>query len=224
MPDFDQPRLSSPGEKPFASDQSTYHTRTISAQVYELFALGELMVQPVYGSILHVIAQRILGPWRPLSWGMLSPLLRRLEQEGLITSAIEQRQEGVPRSGRGQPPHIYSITPAGRERFLALMLTPSTYSRETREVFVIKLSKSQFLTPAQQMGVLAWYRGYLTDLSASHQSEQQELLHAAYILEEERPGILRAIDFQFHTLDAELSWLNSLRTTLQEAKEQPTQE
>ncbi len=195
MPDFDQQRPSSSGEKLLASDQSTYHTRTMSPQVYELFVLGELMVQPVYGSILHVIAQRILGPWRPLSWGMLSPLIRRLEQEELIASVVEQRREGVPRSGRGQPPRIYSITPAGRERFLALMLTPSTYSRETREVFVIKLSKSQFLTLAQQMNVLAWYRGYLTDLHSYHQSEQSELLHAAYIL-----------------------------PTLQEAKEQHTQE
>ena len=223
MSAFDQQSLSPPGEEPSASNRDAYHTRTMSPLVYELFVLGELMDQPLYGSLLHEIAQRILGPWRPLSWGILSPLIRRLEQEGLITSVVEQRQEGVPRSGRGQPPRIYAITPTGRERFLTLMLTPSTYSRETREVFVIKLSKSPFLTPAQQLSVLAWYRGYLTELRSSHQGEQSELLHAAYIDEKERPGILQAIDFQLHTVDAELSWLDGLMATLQEAKEQQTQ-
>jgi DNA-binding PadR family transcriptional regulator len=223
MPNGDQPHASSPGEKTLTAKQEPYQARPMSPLIYELFVLGELMVQPLYGSLLHEIAQRILGPWRPLSWGILSPLMRRLEQEGLITSVVEQRQESVARSGRGQPPRIYSITPMGQERFLTLMLIPSPYSRETREVFVIKLSKSPFLTPAQQLSVLAWYRGYLTDICSHHQSERSELLHAAYIGEKERPGILQAIDYQLHTVNADLSWLDSLMARLQETEREQTQ-
>ena len=221
MPDVDQQHTSSPREKPLTAKHEAHQMRTMSPLVYELFVLGELMDQPLYGSLLHEIAQRILGPWRPLSWGILSPLLRRLEQEGLITSVIEQRQEGVLRETRGQPPRTYAITPTGQARFLALMLTPSPYSRETREVFVIKLSKSSFLTLAQQVSILAWYRGYLTELRSCHGSEQLELLHAGYIGEKERPGILQAVDFQLHAVDAELSWIESLMTRLQETEREP---
>ena len=64
-------------------------------------------------------------------------------------SVIEQRRPGLPPAGRGQPPRSYAITPAGRERFLSLLLTPGAYSRDTPEEFVIKLTKFQFLTPAQ---------------------------------------------------------------------------
>jgi hypothetical protein len=71
--------------------------------IYELFVLSELMVQPMSGSFLHETARRILGPFRPLSWGIISPLLRRLEQQGLVTSVIEQRRAGLPPPGRGQP-------------------------------------------------------------------------------------------------------------------------
>ena len=69
-------------------------------------------------------ARRILGPFRPLSWGIISPLLRRLEQQGLVESVIEQRWAGLPAARRGQPPRSYALTPAGRERFLSLLLTP----------------------------------------------------------------------------------------------------
>jgi hypothetical protein len=58
------------------------------ALIYELFVLGELIVQPMYGSFLHETASRILGPFRPLSWGIVYPLIRRLEQEGLVTSVV----------------------------------------------------------------------------------------------------------------------------------------
>src|SRR5437667_6513102 len=94
-------------------------TRGMRPLLYELFVLGELMVQPMSGSFLHETARRILGPFRPLSWGIISPLLRRLEQQGLVTSVIEQRRPGLPPAGRGQPPRSYAITPAGRERFLS---------------------------------------------------------------------------------------------------------
>lgn len=220
MPDVDQQNPFSSEEKSGGSDYTSSLSRSMSPQIYELFVLGELMVQPIYSSILHLIAQRILGPWRPLSWGILSPLIRRLEQEGLITSVVEQPQEGNRRPGRGQPPRIYAITTAGRERFLTLMLTPSAYNRDTREMFVIKLSKLQFLAPAQQVDILAWYRTYLTDLCTYHQSEQSELLHAAYISEDERPGILQAIQFQLQTLEAELSWVERLMASSQAAEEE----
>ena len=176
--------------------------------VYELFVLGELMVQPMSGSFLHETARRILGPFRPLSWGIISPLLRRLEQQGLVTSDIEQRRAGLPRAGRGQPPRSYTITPAGREHFLSLLLMPGAYSRDTPEEFVIKLTKFQLLTPAQRVTVLQWYRRYQDILRSSYQEARDYVRHNQQITDGERSWIMRSIDYRLHQVYANLSWLD----------------
>src|SRR6266480_4649292 len=77
---------------------------------YELFVLGELMEGPQYGYKLHGIIQRILGPFHRLSWGTLYPLIRRLEQRGLITSEVEARNSASAQEEGGQPRKIYYIT------------------------------------------------------------------------------------------------------------------
>jgi hypothetical protein len=40
--------------------ERSHQTRAMSPLVYELFRLGELMVEPMYSALLHEIAQRIL--------------------------------------------------------------------------------------------------------------------------------------------------------------------
>jgi DNA-binding PadR family transcriptional regulator len=178
------------------------------ALIYELFVLGELMVQPMYGSFLHETASRILGPFRPLSWGIIYPLIRRLEQEGLVTSVVLAGRAGSPPVGRGHPPRIYTITPAGRERFLILMLTPGAYGRATPEEFVIKLTKFECLTPAERQRVFAWYRDYQHALRTSYQQARDYVLYNPEITQGERVWILRSIDYRLHLVQADLSWLD----------------
>jgi DNA-binding PadR family transcriptional regulator len=204
-------------EEEVPSKQERPLTRGMRPLIYELFVLGELMVQPLSGSFLHETARRILGPFRPLSWGIISPLLHRLEQQGLVTSVIEQRQAGLPPPGRGQPPHSYTITPAGRERFLRLLLTPSAYSRDTPEEFVIKLTKFQFLTPAQRVTVLQWYQGYQDSLRRSYQEGLDYVLHNSEITQEERIWIRRSIEYRLQRVQAERAFLDQQIAGEQEA-------
>lgn len=199
-----------------SSRQGRPLTRGMRPLIYELFVLGELMVQPMSGSFLHETARRILGPFRPLSWGIISPLLRRLEQQGLVISVIERRA-GLPPPGRGQPPRSYAITPAGRERFLSLLLTPGASSRDTPEEFVIKLTKFQFLTPAQRVTVLQWYRGYQDSLIRSYQEGLDYVLHNPEITEGERVWIRHSIDYRLHRAQAERAWLDQLIASEQDA-------
>ena len=58
------------------------------------------------------------------------------------------------------------------------MLTSSEYSRDTPELFVIKLAKLQFLTPAHRLTVLQWYRSYLCDLRTYYQTRSSYVLRA----------------------------------------------
>lgn len=185
-------------------------TRGMSPLLYELFVLGELMVQPAYGYKLHESANRVLGPSRSLSWGMLYPLIRRLEHEGLTTSTVEKRQKGFPRVERGQPRRVYTLTPAGQQRFFDLMLQPDEYSRDTPELFAIKLARLHFLAPVQRIGVLQWYRRYVSDLRAYYQSSRQDILRDAQVAEGERTYLMHLLDYRCHTLQAELSWLDNM--------------
>jgi DNA-binding PadR family transcriptional regulator len=215
--DDPQAQASWPLEEQASSKEGRPLTRGMRPLLYELFVLGELMVQPMSGSFLHETARRILGPFRPLSWGIISPLLRRLEQQGLVRSVIEQRRAGLPAARRGQPPRSYALTPAGRERFLSLLLTPGPYSRDTPEEFVIKLTKFQFLTPAQRVTVLQWYRSYQDLLRRSYQEARDFVRHHPEITEGERAWIMRSIEYRLHRAQAECSWLDQQITAEQDA-------
>jgi DNA-binding PadR family transcriptional regulator len=183
--------------------------------IYELFVLGELMVQPMYGYWLHEVVNHVLGPFHQLSWGTLYPLIRRLEQEGLATSETEQKH-GLFHHGthtQAQARRVYRITEAGRERFFDLMLAPGEYCRAYPDLFTIKLTRFGFLTPEQRLRVLRDYRGYLSHLRGYWQGGQREFSDASLeekaISESERPFILHLFDYHLHTLDAEISWIDA---------------
>jgi len=182
--------------------------RAISPLVYELFVLGELMVKPMYGYHLRETADRVLGPLQPLSWGIIYPLIRRLERDGLATSAVEKRLAGFPRAVRGQPRRTFSITTLGQERFLNLMLATPEYGRDTFKLFLIKLTKFQFLVPGQRIIVLKWYRGFLSGLYDYYQLAKATIVGNPEITESERPWLLQSTDYQIHRFGAELDWLD----------------
>ena len=132
----------------------------------ELFVLGELMVQPMSGSSLHETARRILGPFRPLSWGIhLSPAA---PVGAAGTGDVGHRTAAARLASCGAWSASTQLCdyPCISGCFLSLLLAPGAYSRDTPEEFVIKLTKFQFLTPAQRVTVLQWYRSY-QDLGAA---------------------------------------------------------
>lgn len=185
-------------------------TRGISPLVYELFVLGELAVQPLYGYLLHDVADRILGPFMPLSWGTLYPLIRRLEQDGLIASATAAEHQDFPVKPRGQARRVYSITPQGREQFLRLLADDAPYNRDTFKVFVVKLTKFQFLTPAQRLNVLAWFRRYMSQLYGYYDGAHADVSHNPQIEATELPWILKLIDYQRQRFTGEIAWIDQL--------------
>lgn len=181
--------------------------RGISPLVYELFVLGELVVQPMYGYLLREIADRMLGPYQPLSWGILYPLIRRLESEGLIVSITEKAHPIFPKIERGQPRRVYSITAAGQTRFMNLLVNPTEYGRDTPKLFLIKLTKFQFLEGVQQIAVLQWYEGYVQSLVQTYEGARGYILHNPQILDTERQWILQSINFRLAGCQGELTWL-----------------
>lgn len=193
-------------------ETATSPTRTAGGRqpnpMYELFVLGELMVQPLYGYLLHEIVNIILGPFHRLSWGTLYPLIRRLEQEGLITSATEKRREGLFQAERGPARKVYTLTETGRARFFALMLDPGDYNPDYPNLFAMKFTKFGYLTPAQRLAVLEHYRTFLLTLRDHYRTVGSQVVDNPEIMEIERPYILRLIEDRVGTLEQELTWLD----------------
>lgn len=194
-------------------ETSTSHTRIAGGRqpnpVYELFVLGELMVQPLYGYLLHEIVNMILGPFHRLSWGTLYPLIRRLEQEGLIISETEKRREGLFQAERGPARKVYTLTETGRARFFALMLDPGDYNMDYPNLFAMKFTKFGYLTPVQRLAVLEHYRTFLLTLRDHYRTVGSQVVHNPEIMEIERPYILRLLEDRVGTLEQELTWLDS---------------
>src|SRR5437763_9909824 len=131
------------------------------AVMYELFVLGELMDGPHYGYLLREILGRLLGPFRHISWGVLYPLIRRLEREGFIVPD-EKTDAGRSESIQGnQQRKQYRITETGQRRFLALMLETGDYTADYPELFLIKLNNLHHRTNEQKLIVLRHYREYV---------------------------------------------------------------
>ncbi len=177
--------------------------------VYELFILGELMVQPLYGYVLHEIVNKILGPFHRLGWGTIYPLIRRLEQAGFITSQAERRRDGVLRTERGPSRKVYSLTETGRVRFFVLMLDPGDYNPDYPDLFAMKFTKFGYLTPAQRLTVLEHYRTFLLTLCDHYRTVGSQTQHHPEVTDIERPYIILLVEDRVGTLEKELSWLAS---------------
>lgn len=192
--------------------KSTSRTRTTGGRqpnpMYELFVLGELMVQPMHGYLLHEVVNMILGPFHRLSWGTLYPLIRRLEQEGLITSQIEKRRGEFLLAERGPSRKVYTLTEAGRARFFSLILDPGDYNPDYPNLFAMKFSKFGYLTPPQRLAILEHYRTYLLTLRDHYRTLNHQVPHDPEVREAERPYIMRFLESRVHIFEEELAWLD----------------
>ena len=190
------------------------------APMYELFVLGELMDGPHYGYLLREILGRLLGPFRHISWGVLYPLIRQLDREGLIVPDAKT-DAGRSKSIQGnQQRKQYRITETGQRRFLALMLETGDYTADYPELFLIKLNNLDHLTNEQKLVVLWHYREYLQVEKKYLQEGQRNISGGTLsIPEDQRAHVLDIISFRLSGIQAEISWLARKITDLESEKE-----
>jgi DNA-binding PadR family transcriptional regulator len=171
--------------------------------MYEIFILGKLMHRPMHGYALQSIINAALGPFRRLSWGTLYPLLRKLEQEGLI--AVQGRKSA---DGRGTK--AYRTMPRGCTRLIELMSAKPDYDSDARDLFRVKLSNFGHIDPAHQRLILTDYRAHLAAIVADSDAKAEEVQKAAALAPAERPYVLEALDHQRHLAACEIAWLDVL--------------
>ena len=81
----------------------------------ELATLGVLLREPIHGYGLKSWLERYMGSCVTANFGAIYPLLRRLEEQGLIVSEQDASERGLART-------VYALTPAGREHWHREML------------------------------------------------------------------------------------------------------
>jgi DNA-binding PadR family transcriptional regulator len=98
----------------------------------ELATLGLLQQEPLHGYRLKQDLERFISGCISVNYGAIYPLLKRLEQQGMLTLSYAEGEGGGKRK-------IYAITEKGRERFLEKMLEhPQESWVNARSRFMIK--------------------------------------------------------------------------------------
>jgi DNA-binding PadR family transcriptional regulator len=190
------------------------------APIYELFVLGELMDGPHYGYLLREILGRLLGPFRQMSWGVLYPLIRQLEHEGLIVPD-EKTDAARSKSIQGnQQRKQYRITEIGQRRFISLMLETGDYTADYPELFLIKLNNLDHLTHEQQLVPLWHYREYLQIEKKYLQDSQRNIADGTHLIpEDQRAHVFDVISFRLSGIQAEIDWVARKIAPLESEKE-----
>ncbi len=112
----------------------------------ELIVLGELMEGPHTGYDLRTAIQGSLGRHRKISYGVIYPLLEKLENDGFIkiTNIITD----------GKNKKLATITEKGQEYFFELMKMPIPSSAHNADIYLIKLDVMQHLALDKQFKLL----------------------------------------------------------------------
>lgn len=133
----------------------------------ELFILGELMEEPQSGYDLRNLLQVSLGHHRKVSYGVIYPLLEKLEREGLaeVTNA----------GSEGKNKKVAAITEKGKKRFFELMKMPVPDGAHNADIYLIKLDVMQHLDLDEQIQLLDQFYQEQKDIIKDSQDALKKL-------------------------------------------------
>ena len=159
----------------------------------EYALLGALMSGPKHGYDIIQFLEAGLGPTWRVSTSQLYALLKKLDSEGLVESAV-QTQNTRPSK------RVFSIMPAGKHYFLEWLNRPTDHVRDLRIEFLAKLYFFHALghpggdaLVKNQIGLLKQIK---EDLRQKRQSEEDEYQRLVY-------------GFRIATLAGWLEWLKT---------------
>lgn len=165
--------------------------------VLEIFALSVLRANPVHG---YELKRRVQRPsLAALSNNSLYPMLRRFENEGLVTRTTEA-QEGKPAR------NVYAITDAGRERLRSLLWTLPPELATNEEEFLVRVSFFQEIPEVNQRAIIAARESVLAASRAKVSSLLAELDDPPRSEWHGRDVMHHVLD----TIDAERNWIAAM--------------
>jgi DNA-binding PadR family transcriptional regulator len=178
--------------------------------LYELFILGELMEQPMHGYLLHHVLSSTLGPLRPISWGTLYPVLRRMEENSWIQQSLDASSS---RSGRQRK--VYEITPSGEQEFHRLMRKPFEHNDQTEDLFRVKMGNFLHIPRPLQLDIVRQYKTFLEVLADGIEDIAHRVQDNVGVSDDERPHILNVVDYEATAVRAKLMWVEKYLENLE---------
>ncbi len=117
----------------------------------ELALLTLLAEQPYHGYELeHVIEARGMRAWTEIGFSSIYYLLKKLENEGLIESRLEEGRRGPARK-------VYAITPAGQEQLRAAIVEALTTPRRCYTPLLLGIANLPTIPAAEAVAALRQY-------------------------------------------------------------------
>jgi len=170
----------------------------------ELAILSLIVEQPRHGyEIEQVIGERGMREWTEIGFSSIYYLLKKLEQEGLVTGRLEETHSGPARK-------VYHSTSAGEAALQAGVL--EALSGPEPHFPPMQLGLANFpAIPSNQ--ALAALRQYYTTLSA-----QRESILSNRKLKEPIPYFIDAtFDYSITMISAEMQWIEKFIHQVEES-------
>jgi DNA-binding PadR family transcriptional regulator len=121
--------------------------------------LGFLIDQPMHGYALKRALSPALPPAQQVNDGILYPLLKRLEAEGLVRKRVERGRGGRPRN-------VFHPTPKGRREFERWLASAGDEADEVAYDFLVGhpfLTKCLFFSRLEPDDVVGKFKDQLSD-------------------------------------------------------------
>lgn len=163
----------------------------------ELAILSLIGEQPRHGyEIEQVIEERGMREWTEVGFSSIYYLLKKLERDALVESALEEAERGPARK-------VYTLTPAGQEALQAGLIEALSTPHHCYPPIQLGLSNLPAIPQAQVQPALQQYRATLEGRRAA--------VEAKWNAQRPLPPFVDAVfDYSLTMIQAELAWVERL--------------
>ncbi|MBZ5960832.1 MAG: PadR family transcriptional regulator [Leuconostoc gelidum] len=139
--------------------------------MYELYVLGQLLFTDRSAYKLRFVLENVLGINRKVSFGVLYPLLEKMENSGTIVMTNDLDWRGKKK---------LHVTAVGRSRFDTLMREPISKNAHMDDVYLFKLSSLSLVDRTLSQQIIANFRAEKQSQCAQYveRSNQLQLHHS----------------------------------------------
>ncbi|HEX3045480.1 MAG TPA: PadR family transcriptional regulator [Bacillota bacterium] len=163
--------------------------------------LGVLNLKPCSGYDIKKFCDQGIAYFWNENFGHIYPVLKQMEQEGLITKEVEENE--------GRPPrHVYSITPKGQAELTRWLLLPVEPAPARLEL-LLKLYFAKSIPREKTLEQLAQVREkHRKRLNQMRQMEQGFISNEAARNDEGYPYWLAILRYGIYDAEFRLKWLD----------------
>ncbi|GFH39765.1 PadR family transcriptional regulator [Lactococcus insecticola] len=169
--------------------------------MYELFILSKLLDGNYSAYKLKFVLEMVLGANRKMSFGVLYPLLDKLEKNQFVEMSDELDRRGK---------KLVRITDAGRERFQVLMREPVKVCAHLDDIYQFKLLSLRFVDATLQKSIISDYRAQKIAEKADYETHIHDLIekHLGYTFYDQA---LQNYHLQLNLIETKLAWIDEIQ-------------